>query len=295
MAELFGDLLSIADELYGLPLSEFTPARDARAKELKGSDLAGPVKAPWPAFDRGLGRQPAGPPRDRETGRAGAGGRDRATEAQASMSGELRSLTRQRRPSFTAAVTTQARRTARRRVTDAVADQVEATLTAAMVDERCARGAQRMLVAARDDHRAGPGRRGSSVRPGGPRLSPRPPARPRRHAQSSTWCRTPRRTRRRSLPRRLLAAAEIRPGGGRRASYDGARGGGDDLGPAGCRSRPRSTSCAVASPSSGSAAEEGRRRPVGRRGRPHRDRGGGPGGDQGTSDAAAAALEKLRG
>jgi len=36
MAELPTDLLSIADELYGLPLPEFTPARDARAKELKG-------------------------------------------------------------------------------------------------------------------------------------------------------------------------------------------------------------------------------------------------------------------
>jgi len=28
------DLLEIADELYALPLGEFTPARDARAKEL---------------------------------------------------------------------------------------------------------------------------------------------------------------------------------------------------------------------------------------------------------------------
>ena len=73
-------------------------------------------------------------------------------EAQASMSGEeLRSLTRQRRQ-LTAAVTTQARRTAREegtKVTDAVADQVEATLTAAMVDERCALAVRSgMLVAA---------------------------------------------------------------------------------------------------------------------------------------------------
>ena len=38
------ELLAIADELYALPLADFTPARDARAKELKGSDLAAPVK-----------------------------------------------------------------------------------------------------------------------------------------------------------------------------------------------------------------------------------------------------------
>ena len=39
------DLLGIADDLYALPLGDFTPARDARAKELKGTDLAAPVKA----------------------------------------------------------------------------------------------------------------------------------------------------------------------------------------------------------------------------------------------------------
>jgi DNA repair exonuclease SbcCD ATPase subunit len=61
--------------------------------------------------------------------------------AQASMSGdELRVLTRQRRQ-LTAAVTTRARALARehgQKVTEAVADQVEATLTASMVDEGCA-------------------------------------------------------------------------------------------------------------------------------------------------------------
>ena len=40
-----GDLLGIADELYALPLGDFTAARDARAKELKGTDLAAAVKA----------------------------------------------------------------------------------------------------------------------------------------------------------------------------------------------------------------------------------------------------------
>ena len=38
-------LLEIADELYALPLGEFTPARDARAKELKGDELGPKVKA----------------------------------------------------------------------------------------------------------------------------------------------------------------------------------------------------------------------------------------------------------
>ena len=39
------ELLGIADELYALPLPDFTPARDAKAKELKGTDLAKDVKA----------------------------------------------------------------------------------------------------------------------------------------------------------------------------------------------------------------------------------------------------------
>ena len=132
-------LLEIADELYGLPLPDFTPARDARAKELKGTDLGKQVKAlrkpstaAW--VDNLLVR--------RETEQVeqvltvGAALR----EAQATMSGdELRTLTRQRRQ-LTAAVTTQARRVAKEagtKVTEAVADQVEATLTAAMIDEQC--------------------------------------------------------------------------------------------------------------------------------------------------------------
>ncbi|WP_395659719.1 hypothetical protein [Nocardioides sp.] len=151
MAELPRDVLSIADELYGLPLPEFTPARDARAKELKGTDLAGQVKAlrkpstaAW-VVNLLVRREAAQVDQVLAVGTA-------LREAQASMSGdELRALTRQRRQ-LTAAVTTQARRTAREegtRVTDAVADQVEATLTAAMVDEQCALAVRSgMLVAA---------------------------------------------------------------------------------------------------------------------------------------------------
>lgn len=132
-------LLEIADELYALPLPEFTPARDARAKELKGTPLAPRVKAlrkpstaAW-VVNLLVRRDTAQVEQVLTVGAA-------LREAQASMSAdELRALSRQRRQ-LTAAVTTGARRLAREegtRVTEAVADQVEATLTAAMVDERC--------------------------------------------------------------------------------------------------------------------------------------------------------------
>ena len=144
-------LLEIADELYGLPLRDFTPARDVRAKELKGTDLAKQVKAlrkpsvaAW-VVNLLVRRESEQIEQVLSVGAA-------LREAQASMSGDaLRELTRQRRQ-LTAAVTTQARRTAREegtKVTDAVADQVEATLTAAMVDADCAKAVRSgMLVAA---------------------------------------------------------------------------------------------------------------------------------------------------
>lgn len=150
MPELPGDLLSIADELYGLPLGEFTPARDARAKELKGTDLAAPVKAL---------RKPSTAAwvvnllvrRDTEQVEQVLAVGEALRAAQESMSGsELRELTKQRRQ-LTAAVTTRARRTAREegaKVTDAVADQVEATLTAAMVDAGCAQAVRSGLLVA---------------------------------------------------------------------------------------------------------------------------------------------------
>lgn len=134
------ELLGIADELYALPLGEFTPARDARAKALKGTDLAVPVKAlrkpslaAW-VVNLLVRRDAEQVAQVLELGAA-------LREAAAGMAGEeLRALTRQRRQ-LTAAVTTGARSLAAGegvRVTQAVADQVEATLTAAMVDPRCA-------------------------------------------------------------------------------------------------------------------------------------------------------------
>ena len=142
------ELLGIADELYALPLGDFTPARDARAKELKGTELAAPVKAlKKPSLAAWvvnlLVRRDAGQVAQvLELGSA-------LREAAAGMEGEeLRTLTRQRRQ-LTAAVTTGARSLAAEqgvRVTQAVADQVEATLTAAMVDERCAEAVRSGLL-----------------------------------------------------------------------------------------------------------------------------------------------------
>jgi hypothetical protein len=128
------ELLEIADELYALPPGEFTAARDAKAKELKGTDRAGAVKA---LKKPGIAAWVVNLLVRRESGQVdqllsvGAALRD----AQAAMSaGELRTLTKQRRQ-VTAAVTQQARHLAAEaghKVTQSVADQVEATLTGAV-------------------------------------------------------------------------------------------------------------------------------------------------------------------
>ncbi|WP_372729517.1 hypothetical protein [Nocardioides sp.] len=145
-------LLEIADELYGLELPAFTPARDARAKELKAEEkelsarvraLRKPSLAAWVV--NVLVRRDA--EQVEQVLAVGAALR----EAQANLDGaELRALTRQRRQ-LTAAVTTRARALARDlgvRVTGSVADQVEATLTAAMVDEECAGAVRSGLLVA---------------------------------------------------------------------------------------------------------------------------------------------------
>ena len=134
------ELLGIADKLYALPLPEFTPTRDARAKELKGTPLAAQVKAlRKPATAAWVVNILVRRETDQVEQVLAVG--EALRQAQASMSGEeLRALTRQRRQ-LTAAVTTRARQVAAEagtKVTQAVADQVEATLTAAMVDPQCA-------------------------------------------------------------------------------------------------------------------------------------------------------------
>ncbi len=144
-------LLELADGLYALPLGDFTPARDALAKEHKADkELAARLKAlKKPSLAAWvvnlLVRRDAG--QVDQVLQVGSALRD----AQANLDGEeLRALTRQRRQ-LTAAVTTQARGLAREegvKVTPAVADQVEATLTAAMVDEGAARAVRSGLLVA---------------------------------------------------------------------------------------------------------------------------------------------------
>jgi len=144
-------LLELADGLYALPLGDFTPARDALVKEHKADkELAARIKAlkkpslaAW-VVNLLVRRDAAQVDQVLQVGTA-------LREAQANLDGEeLRALTRQRRQ-LTAAVTTQARGLAREegvKVTPAVADQVEATLTAAMVDEGAARAVRSGLLVA---------------------------------------------------------------------------------------------------------------------------------------------------
>lgn len=145
-------LLAIADELYALPVAAFTAARDARAKDLRASDkqlsarvkaLRKPSAAAW-AVNLFVRRETEQVEQVIAVGEA-------LREAQANLDGdELRALTRQRRQ-LTAAVTGRVRACAGdegQRLSDAVADQVEATLTAAMLDEGAAAALRSgMLVA----------------------------------------------------------------------------------------------------------------------------------------------------
>jgi DNA repair exonuclease SbcCD ATPase subunit len=144
-------LLEIADELYGLPQEEFTPARDAKARELKAEkELAAAVKklkkpsvAAW-VVNLFVRREAEQVEQVIAVGTA-------LREAQEGMDGaELRALTRQRRQ-LTSAVTQQARSLAKDeglKVTQSVADRVEATLTAAMLDPACAQAVRSGLLTA---------------------------------------------------------------------------------------------------------------------------------------------------
>lgn len=131
-------LLEEAEALYGLGLGEFTSRRDERGRELKGEDaelakavkgLKKPSLAAW-VLNLLVRREP-----DQVAQLISLGGSLR--EAAESLDGaQLRELTKQRRQ-LTAAVTTVARRHALAegvKVTPSVADEVESTLTAAMLD-----------------------------------------------------------------------------------------------------------------------------------------------------------------
>jgi hypothetical protein len=136
------DLMSAAEELYGLRPDEFVPRRNELAAEAKQDDkalaaqvkkLAKPATAAWVV--NMLVRHESG--QVEQVLELGAALR----EAQASMAGDqLRELGRQRRQ-LTAAVTRQARSLAAdlgQKIGDPVAAQVEDTLHAAMVDEDAA-------------------------------------------------------------------------------------------------------------------------------------------------------------
>lgn len=143
-------LLEVAEELYGLPLAEFTPRRDAEAKSLKADDakLAAGVKAlrkpslaAW-VLNLLVRREPD---QIAQLVSVGAALRDAAASLDAA---QLRALTAQRRQ-LTAAVTTTARRHALSegvRVTPSVADEVEGTLTAAMLSASAASAVQSGLL-----------------------------------------------------------------------------------------------------------------------------------------------------
>ncbi len=140
---LLSSLLGIAEELYGLPPAEFTGTRNAWAKQTKAdgdaalakrvTELRKPSTAAWVVnvLMRHQGDQMA------QVLDLGASLR----RAQADLDGEaLRDLARQRRQ-LTTAVTRQGRDLAKdlgQRLTEAVADQVQDTLHAAMVDEAAA-------------------------------------------------------------------------------------------------------------------------------------------------------------
>jgi hypothetical protein len=147
-------LLSIAEELYSLPPTEFTGTRNQWAKQTKADgdpelakrvgELRKPSVSAWVVnmMMRHQGEQMA------QVLDLGASLR----QAQSDLDGEaLRELTRQRRQ-LTTAVTHQGRTLAAelgQKVTETVADQVQSTLHAAMVDEQAAAAVRSgMLVAA---------------------------------------------------------------------------------------------------------------------------------------------------
>ncbi|MCW2785335.1 MAG: hypothetical protein JWP74_1852 [Marmoricola sp.] len=134
------DLVAVADGLYAEPATTFTASRDRAAKECGDKALAARIKAL---------RKPSVAAwavnllvrREADQIEQVLGIAESLRAAAESMDGEeLRSLTRQRRQ-LTAALTSSARSLAREndvRLTEAVADQVEGMLTAAMLDPRAA-------------------------------------------------------------------------------------------------------------------------------------------------------------
>lgn len=143
-------LLEEAEALYGLALGEFTSRRDERVKALKADDrelsdavkaLKKPSLAAW-VLNLLVRREPD------QVGQLVSVGAALREAAESLDAGQLRALTAQRRQ-LTAAVTTVARRHALaegQKVTESVAEEVEGTLTAAMVSAAAAGALQSGLL-----------------------------------------------------------------------------------------------------------------------------------------------------
>lgn len=140
----------MAGELYGLTPEEFTATRNERAKQARAEDreisekvkrLRKPSTAAWVV--NMLMRHEA----DQMEQVLAVG--ESLRQAQEGLDAEsLRELTRQRRQ-LTSAVTSQGRSLARdlgHKLTDAVADQVQETLHAAMIDETAAKAVRSGLL-----------------------------------------------------------------------------------------------------------------------------------------------------
>lgn len=150
LKRMTADLTSVADELYALPVGEFTAARNERAKQTRAQDAAlakaigalpRPSLAAW-VINVLVRDEPEHVERVLALG-------DELRQAQELLEArQLRELGGQRRK-LTAAVTRQARDNARDHgveVTEAVATQVEQTLHAAMIDEYAARAVRTGLL-----------------------------------------------------------------------------------------------------------------------------------------------------
>lgn len=141
-------LLAVADELYGLPAAEFTAARDAAAKSEENRGLSTRIKAlrrptaaAW-AVNLLVRREAE------QIDQVLAVAESLRAAAEAMDGEELRALTRQRRQ-LTAALATTARSLAREQgvtLSTATTEQVEAMLTAAMLDPVAARVVRSGLV-----------------------------------------------------------------------------------------------------------------------------------------------------
>ena len=263
------DLLEVADELYGLPLRRVHagPRRAGQGAQGADTELAAARQGAAEAVAGGLGGQPAGPPRGRAGRRRCSRSATALREAQASLDGdELRALTKQRRQ-LTAAVTTQARALAADgracKVTPAVADQVEATLTAAMVDEDCAAAVRSgLLVAPLASTGVDAGRRSAPPWrvPEALGFTASPRAAEAAAARRPSCTSYPTRTRTREGARGRRGAARRGRGGGRARPSEALDAAAEPTWPssrpAACSSRPRSTSSGAGSPSSRRALEE---------------------------------------